>query len=472
MHQRFIDVEGSVVEADNHESDGDSIQLRSSRRNILLQPKLLDSLSQSISDHISKLSASLEKKDDVSLLSTLASIVTLTENSDDVEIVTVFLEENMIDRLLEIVSSNEDAAVLMAVYSLLALLTCVSVAVVSRIMVPDFLSKSLSLISPEDDDECLGSDKDSCSPLSGGLVERDADGLRTKRESVSRVPAIVCRHQRPSGSRKRCDENISELLEDDWDDSCDLWGACIFVRGTGTAGDDYEYFRAAVETDSQLEEPFDLLEPLKTAFRQHNFQRPLAYRESIQKFVLHDTVDHTLLIPHVLALINAQYSLMKNVLFLVGNALGGTTAHAEIVLSSLFPGFPATEATRKVIDYLQTLFCRLPLKLMKDLMRCVYVLADLPPEHQSVLVESEMLQFVWDRRRDLKSGAASFLVDSFILLLDPNDESSPTVARALLERIENESFASELDCMCNHRLPDVRECYERLRTFLETIPIA
>ncbi|KAK2947206.1 hypothetical protein BLNAU_17846 [Blattamonas nauphoetae] len=123
MHQRFIDVEGSVVEADNHESDGDSIQLRSSRRNILLQPKLLDSLSQSISDHISKLSASLEKKDDVSLLSTLASIVTLTENSDDVEIVTVFLEENMIDRLLEIVSSNEDAAVLMAVYSLLALLS-------------------------------------------------------------------------------------------------------------------------------------------------------------------------------------------------------------------------------------------------------------------------------------------------------------------------------------------------------------
>ncbi|KAK2941156.1 hypothetical protein BLNAU_23921 [Blattamonas nauphoetae] len=251
------------------------------------------------------------------------------------------------------------------------------------------------------------------------------------------------------------------------------WSIIVTSDGTPpptmSAGDDYEYFRTAVETDSELEEPFDVLEPIKTAFRQHSWRRPLAYRDSLRKFVLHDTVDHTLFMPDVLALINAQYSLMKNVLFIVGNAFGGTPAHAEIALFSLFPGFPATEATRKVIVTLQTFFSRLPLKLMKDLMRCVYVLADLPPEHQLVLVESELLQFVWGRRRDLKSGTASFLVDSFILLLQPNDESSPAVARALLERIGNESFASDLDQMCNHRLPDIRECYERLRTFLETI---
>ncbi|KAK2941159.1 hypothetical protein BLNAU_23924 [Blattamonas nauphoetae] len=78
-------------------------------------------------------------------------MVKLTKSSDDDEIVTVFLEENVIDKLLGIVSSHDDGAILKPVYSLLALLTCVSAAVVSKIMVPDFLWKSLSKISLADD---------------------------------------------------------------------------------------------------------------------------------------------------------------------------------------------------------------------------------------------------------------------------------------------------------------------------------
>ncbi|KAK2962346.1 hypothetical protein BLNAU_2589 [Blattamonas nauphoetae] len=239
---------------------------------------------------------------------------------------------------------------------------------------------------------------------------------------------------------------------------------------TMSTEEDYEYFRAAVETDSQLKEPFCLLEPLQTAFRQHNLWPPLAYRDSIQKFVLHDTVDHTLLYKDVLELKNAQESLMKNVLFIVGNALGGTPAHVQIVLSSLLPNHPAIETTRKVIDCLQTFFYRLPLKLRKGMMRCIYLLSDLPPEHQLVLVESKLLRLAWNHRFVLNCDAAKYLVHSFKRLLSQNDESSPAVATVLLKQIEKESFAVELDEMCNHESPAIRACYRRLRTFLGTIP--
>ncbi|KAK2941160.1 hypothetical protein BLNAU_23925 [Blattamonas nauphoetae] len=130
----------------------------------------------------------------------------------------------------------------------------------------------------------------------------------------------------------------------------------------------------------------------------------------------------------------------------------------------------AIEATRKVIDCLQTLFSRVHENNRKDMMRCVYVLADLPPEHQLVLVESELLWLAWNHRFVLKSDAAKYLVHSFKQLLSQNDTPSPAVATVLLRQIQNRSFASDLDRMCNHQLPDIRECYERLRTFLGTIP--
>ncbi|KAK2944613.1 hypothetical protein BLNAU_20471 [Blattamonas nauphoetae] len=151
MHRRFVDFEGFDVERNQCESDIRSIRLRSSRRIGLRQENPLDRPRQIFVHHLFGLSTSLEKEDNDSLLSTLSSIQFLTENSDNDEIVTVFLQENVIDKLLGIVSLHEDGAVLNAVYSLLARLTCVSAAVVSKIMVPDFLSTSLSLLSSADD---------------------------------------------------------------------------------------------------------------------------------------------------------------------------------------------------------------------------------------------------------------------------------------------------------------------------------
>ncbi|KAK2951304.1 hypothetical protein BLNAU_13791 [Blattamonas nauphoetae] len=158
MHQRFLDIEDSDqphwhsnAEGGECESDAHPIRLRSSRRNGLYRHNDIDSPRQNIFHPLFELSTSLKQEDESSLLSTLSSIRLMSESCDDDEVVTLIMQANIIDKLLGIVSSNEDGGVLTAVYSLLARLTCVSIAVVSRIMVPAFLSKSLSLISPVTD---------------------------------------------------------------------------------------------------------------------------------------------------------------------------------------------------------------------------------------------------------------------------------------------------------------------------------
>ncbi|KAK2954577.1 hypothetical protein BLNAU_10428 [Blattamonas nauphoetae] len=520
-------------------------------------------------------------------MSSLSSIVTLTENCDDDEIVSLMLQANTIDKLLGIVSSNEDSGVLYTVYSLLARLTCVSAVAVSKMMVPPFFSKSLSLISQANDDLTLqvlhvlyhsalagddfcafevGNDVTAhllryllaCQPISVGRNERSCCGtlkleegqkqtvatsllLLTKLIKVlfpgtlhetavaacvpyflssdRRVQLLALKYARhlvtdldnehflksslPNNQmnaenttwipvlnylidlvkekqmdfeqnvkvfhvfRRMCADFRNQLghpngmtqpeiscLETVEDDMMTIFQYCLKTIGailaifgeiaylseaheqividTGiypllgelldwsivvtsdgiplpsmSAEEDYEYFRAAVTTDSQLDEPFHLLTSLKAAFRQHNLRPPLSYQDSIRTFTLDDILDNTLSIDDAQRLKRAKDSLLKNVLFFLGNSLGGTPAHAEIVLSSLFPDMSATEATMKVVDCLQTILLRLPQKSLKELMRCIYVLASLPPEHQSVLAESEMMLLAWNHRMDLNSDAAS-----------------------------------------------------------------
>ncbi|KAK2943249.1 hypothetical protein BLNAU_21821 [Blattamonas nauphoetae] len=630
MNQRYIDFEGSDSGRSRCESD-DSLQLRSSRRIGLPQPHPLSSLSQFILEHIYKLSASSKRNDDNSILLSLLSIMALIENSEGFEIVTLILQANMIDKLLKIVSSNVNRTVLMAVYHILERLTTVSAAIVSRIMVPDFMWKSLSLISLADDELALNvlnvlynsaivgndycafevrcdvaahllrylracqpstvvrNEKSCCGKLE--LADSRKQTIATclllltalikvsfpealKEEVVAAcVPYFLCgnknvkllalKYARHFVTKSKMEDFLQFSLQNNQMDASDttrvpvlsylvdllrekqvdyeqnvrvfhvlrrvcadirdqvehqkgtthpepsrlrivegeamaIFRNCLKTIGTilaifseiaykseeteqvstneGTppptmsAERDYEYFRTAVETNSQLEEPFHLLTPVQTAIRQYNLRPPLAYRDSIRKFVLHDTVDHTLLYNDVQELKNAQQALVKNVLFIVGNAYGGTRPHVAIILSSLLPNYPAIEATKKVIVTLQTFFCRLPLKSRKEMMRCIYVLTHLPPEHQLVLVESELLRLAWNHRFVLNSDAAKYLVHSFVKLLSQNDLSSPAVATVLLRWIQNEPFTSELEEMCNHESPAIRVCYHYLRTFLGTIP--
>ncbi|KAK2940431.1 hypothetical protein BLNAU_24653 [Blattamonas nauphoetae] len=273
----------------------------------------------------------------------------------------------------------------------------------------------------------------------------------------------------PENEQIAIDTGIYPLLGEMLD-----WLIVVTREGTPpvpmSAEEDYEYFRAAVETESELEKPFHLLYPLKIAFRQHNLRPLLPYRSSIPNFVVDDAVDEILSIYHILELNRTKDSLLNNVLYLLGNALGGTPALVEVVLSSLFPDVSATEATRKVIDRLQAILFRLPMDSLKELMRCIYLFATMPLEHQSVLVESGMLLLAWNHRWDLGPGGTRYLVHSFMVILRPTAESSHTVAMALQEQIENDSFEMELDQMCQHSSPNIRKSYQHLRTFLETIP--
>ncbi|KAK2964286.1 hypothetical protein BLNAU_817 [Blattamonas nauphoetae] len=556
-----------------------------------------------------------EKEDNVSLLSTLTSIQVLTENSDHDAIVTVILQANMIDKLLEIVSSKEDGTVLMAVYDILERLTddgltlnVLNVLYYSAVADKDhcafevgcdvtahllryllacqpssivrneksccgkfeleesrqqtiatclFLLKTLIKVSfPETLKEevvaaCVpyfvswdrhvqrlalkyarrfiaksemkyflqfsfpNNQTDASDTTNIRVISCLVDLLREKQmdyEQNVRVYHVfrrVCADIRdqvkqkqgtaqPEPSRLRIVErevmtkfqNLmktigtilaifgeiaykSEELEQTMIDSGLYpqlgrlldWSITATSEGapppTMSAECDYEDFGEALETDSLLEEPFDLLEPLKTTIRQHDLWPPLAYRDSIRRFGLLDTVGGALYMPHILALISAQYSLVKNVLFILGNTLSGTHGQVEIVLSSLFPNCTATEATRKVIVTLQTLYSRVQVEYRKEMMRCISVLAGLPREHQSVLVRSELLWLSWNDRMDLDGDAAKYLVDSFVRLLSQNDESSPTVASVLLRWVKTRSFALELEQMCNYRLPGTRECYHR-----------
>ncbi|KAK2951939.1 hypothetical protein BLNAU_13177 [Blattamonas nauphoetae] len=207
MRQRSIDLERSDPKGNGHDSDDHSIRLRSSRRNELLHQKPLDLARQKLFQQIYECSASLDKEDGTPLLSKLSSIrVEIKNLDDDDEIVKKILQINIIDKLLEIVSSHDDVAILIAVYSILARLTYASVKVVSIKMAPDFLAKSLSLISPAnatltlnvavaDDDYCEFEVKSdvtvpllqylhACQPTSVGRNEKSCCGTFKLEESL------------------------------------------------------------------------------------------------------------------------------------------------------------------------------------------------------------------------------------------------------------------------------------------------
>ncbi|KAK2956875.1 hypothetical protein BLNAU_8152 [Blattamonas nauphoetae] len=152
------------------------------------------------------------------------------------------------------------------------------------------------------------------------------------------------------------------------------------VGGTAGLGD--------CSHESRRPPPLTSAETDHESSREHNLQPPLEYGSLIQQFIPNDTTDRTLSSHQLQELNRAEKYLLKNVLLLLGNALSGTAAHAEIVLSSLFPVFPATEATKKVINFLQTLLVRLPTTSQKELMHWIYALAGLPLEHRSELVRN------------------------------------------------------------------------------------
>ncbi|KAK2960013.1 hypothetical protein BLNAU_4896 [Blattamonas nauphoetae] len=489
MHQRFVNFEGSDSEDILNPRDDHPIQLRSSRRNKLSQQNPLDTPRPSIFHHIFELSTSLEKEDDVSLLSILSSIMVQTETSDDDdEVVTVILQTNVLEKLLGIVFSHEDEAVLMAVYSLLARLTSVSTAVVSRIMVPAFLSKSLSRISTVNDGLTL---QVLHVLYQAALTEDDFGRFEVKSDVTSHLlqylracqPSSVGRNERSCCGTLELEESrkwtvsmclllLTALIKVSFPDDLkeEVVTACVPYFPSRDRHVQLLALKYARHFVSDSENEYFLQFPLP-----NNQMNPedttwipvIDYLVDLVKEKRMD-FDQNVRVFHVFRRVCAD----------IREQLGHPERAScpEIFddwddssdLRGAFIFFrgtgTATEATMKVIEYLQAIISRLPLKSMVELMRCVYLLASMPTEHQFVLIRSEMLQLAWNHRGNLNTKAANYLVHSFKRLLSPNNESSHTVATALLEQFTNESFVMELDRMCDNKYPTLRKCYCRLRT--------